>query len=70
MDEQAFQIKLNDMMKEIATLPTSERDKLEKMAGKIPNSKYVNLSGTGHMAPVENADGFNTHLIDFLNTLD
>lgn len=43
---------------------------MEKMAGKIPNSKYVNLSGTGHVAPVENADGFNTHLIDFLNTLD
>ena len=39
---------------------------MEKMAGKISGSKYVELPGTGHLAPVENPEVFNHHLTQFL----
>ena len=42
---------------------------MAKMASKINGSNYVELEGTGHLAPVENPDGFNQHLTDFLKRL-
>lgn len=43
---------------------------MAKMASKIPNSQYENLTNTGHMAPTENLDEFNMRLTKFLRTLD
>ena len=33
---------------------------MEKMASKIPGAEYVLLAETGHLAPIENAEGFNS----------
>lgn len=39
---------------------------MQKMASKISGVIYINLPDTGHMAPIENPDGFNHHLNEFL----
>jgi len=39
---------------------------MEKMASKIPEADYIELSSTGHMAPIENPAEFNRHLNRFL----
>ncbi|MEM7300573.1 MAG: alpha/beta hydrolase [Pseudomonadota bacterium] len=43
---------------------------MEKMAGKIPGSQFIKMSGVGHMANLEEPDGFNHHLFSFLNSLE
>lgn len=39
---------------------------MQKMASKISGAKFVELSQTGHMAPIENTDNFNQVLKEFL----
>jgi len=39
---------------------------MEKMAGKIDGSEFVELPLTGHMAPIESPDQFNHHLSQFI----
>ena len=39
---------------------------MEKMASKITGADYVELSSTGHMAPIENPTAFNHHLKQFM----
>jgi len=39
---------------------------MQKMASKITTSEFVELARTGHMAPIENPEGFNRQLIDFI----
>ena len=39
---------------------------MQKMASKIDGSIFVELSNTGHMAPIENPDEFNRHLVNFI----
>lgn len=40
---------------------------MQKMAGKISAAQYVELPQTGHMAPIENPEGFNLNLVEFIN---
>lgn len=47
MDEAAFHAKLNDLMKEISTLPKSERDKLTLLAQETQN-RHAKLQETVH----------------------
>lgn len=42
---------------------------MKKMASKIPGTNYVELSSTGHMAPIENSAAFNQHLTEFLKRI-
>ena len=39
---------------------------MEKMASKIPGAEYVLLTNTGHLAPIENAQGFNSTVLEFV----
>ena len=39
---------------------------MEKMASKIPGAEYVLLTDTGHLAPIENAQGFNSTVLEFV----
>ena len=39
---------------------------MEKMASKIPGAEYVLLAETGHLAPIENAEGFNRVVVEFV----
>ena len=39
---------------------------MEKMASKIPGAEYVLLTGTGHLAPIENATAFNKVVLEFV----
>ena len=39
---------------------------MEKMASKIPGAEYVLLTDTGHLAPIENAQGFNSAVLEFI----
>ena len=39
---------------------------MQKMASKIDGATYIELPNTGHMAPIENPDEFNRHLVDFI----
>ncbi len=39
---------------------------MEKMASKIPGAEYVLLTDTGHLAPIENAQGFNSTVLEFI----
>ncbi len=39
---------------------------MERMAGKIPGAEYVNLSGCGHLGPMDQPDAFNHTLLAFL----
>ncbi len=39
---------------------------MQKMATRINNADFVELPQTGHMAPIENPDGFNRHLVQFI----
>lgn len=43
---------------------------MARMAERISGSQYVQLSDTGHMAPIENSAAFNHHLGDFLKSLN
>ena len=43
---------------------------MKKMAGFIPAAEYVELSDTGHLAPIESAANFNKQLQAFLKRLD
>lgn len=42
---------------------------MAKMASKIAASEYVELANTGHLAPVENPEAFNRHLMNFLKRI-
>ncbi len=39
---------------------------MRKMASKIANANFIELPQTGHMAPIENPDGFNQHMVQFI----
>ena len=39
---------------------------MQKMASKIVSANYVGLPRTGHMAPIENPEGFNHHLVEYI----
>lgn len=39
---------------------------MEKMASKIPGAEYVLLTDTGHLAPIENAQEFNSSVLEFV----
>ncbi|MEP1206528.1 MAG: alpha/beta fold hydrolase [Rhizobiaceae bacterium] len=39
---------------------------MQKMASKISAATYAELPQTGHMAPIENPDGFNRILVDYI----
>ena len=43
---------------------------MARMAERILDSEYVQLSNTGHMAPIENSAVFNQHLTQFLKGLN
>ena len=43
---------------------------MEKMASKIAQAQYVLLPKTGHLAPIENPDGFNVNLTAFLKQVE
>ncbi len=47
MDKQSFEIKLASLLKEISSLPTSEREKLTKMAGET-KERQSKLKKTVH----------------------
>ncbi len=42
---------------------------MARMAQHIPRAQYVELPGTGHMAPIESPSAFNHHLTTFLESL-
>ena len=39
---------------------------MEKMASKIPGAEYVLLTDTGHLAPIESAQEFNSTVLEFI----
>ncbi len=47
MDKQSFEIKLASLLKEISSLPTSEREKLTQLAGQTQN-RHAQLKKTVH----------------------
>jgi 3-oxoadipate enol-lactonase len=47
----------------------STRDEMSGLADKIPNAKFVEIAGAGHMAPVEDPAAVTVTLLSFLSGL-
>jgi 3-oxoadipate enol-lactonase len=45
-------------------------DVMKSMAERIPGSHFVEIQGAAHLTPMENAESFNTSLLEFLKGLD